>query len=147
MSNLINVPDVFEPDENIARIIFSPSMIENNQVAPSAFFMDNLQSGPEGYISVWRSNYQTPSPENISFGSRVKGDSLAGYASMTVELCQSTRFENYETFVRPHKSKKNPVHAGIHINRGSEVIKGHCYEPEYLMLATLLAKNCTLTIF
>ena len=143
----LTVPETISDDEEVARIIFSPSMIIDGQVAPSAFFMDNLKGGPESYVSVWRSFYLQPTPENIKFGPRKKGDTLAGCASISVSCCHSINYEDYKTQIKPHPSPQNPAHAGIHINKGKAAIKGQCYDPGYLMLAMMIAKNCSLVTF
>lgn len=141
------VPENIMEEEDVARIIFSPSMIMNGNVSPSAFFMDELPRGPERYVSVWRAFYRTPTMENVTFGARKGGDSLAGYAIIGVWVCHSTCYEDYKTQIKPHPSKSNPAHAGIHVTKGAETIKGQCYDPGYLMLATMLAGKCTLVTF
>lgn len=147
MCSEITVPEAIAETEEIARIIFSPSMIADGQVSPSAFFMDDLQNGPETYISVWRSCYITPSPENVTFNSRVKGDSLAGYATIGVLDCHEICYDDYKTHVVPHPSRMNKAHAGIHVNKGAEMVKGRCMDPGYLMLAMMIAHRCSLVIF
>ena len=67
------VPENIMEEEDVARIIFSPSMIMNGNVSPSAFFMDELPRGPERYVSVWRAFYRTPTMENVTFGARKGG--------------------------------------------------------------------------
>ena len=143
----IIVPPNIAEDEEVARIIFSPSMIEGDKVAPSAFFMDNLRNRQETYISVWRCSSRMPSIENVTFRPRRDGDTLAGYAKINVSECHTIRFEDYHAHVMPHPSKGNPAHAGIHVGRGTEPIKGQCYDPGYLMFATMIAGKCTLVLF
>lgn len=143
----MTIPEDIAAEEEVARIIFSPSMIMDGKVAPSAFFMDELKSGPESYVSVWRSNYRIPSPENIFFKARKQDDKLAGYATIGVSKCHAISYENYNTQIKPHPSNANPAHAGIHFNKGRNAIKGQCYEPGYLMLATMIAGNCSLVTF
>ena len=143
----MDVPKDIADEEDVARIIFSPSMVINGKVAPSAFFMDNLHSGPESYISVWRSSYKVPTKENITFKARKKGDNLAGYATIGVAECHAINFEDYNTKIKPHPNISNPAHAGIHINKGVNAVKGQCYDPSYLMLATIIAGKCVLVTF
>ncbi len=141
------VPADIAVSEDIARILFSPSMLEDGRIAPSAFFLCDLPNGPESYISVWRSTYQRPSPENVTFKARKAGDSLAGYALISVSDCLATCHGDYTTEVRPHPNPKLPVHAGIHISKGVIPVKGACYEPGYVMLATMIAHKCSLILF
>ena len=141
------VPADIAASEDIARILFSPSMLENDRIAPSAFFLCDLPGGPESYISVWRSTYLCPSPENVTFKARKAGDSLAGYALISVSDCLATCHRDYTTEVRPHPSPKFPAHAGIHVSKGAIPVIGACYEPGYVMLATMIAHKCSLVLF
>lgn len=143
----LTVPEIIAETEELARIIFSPSMVEDGQVSPSAFFMENLRNGPETYISVWRSCYITPSPENITIKPRQKGDSLVGYAVISVSDCCNICYEDYEMYVKPYPSNRNPAHAGIHVNKGTEMIKGNCLDPSYLILAMMIAQKCSFVKF
>lgn len=67
--NLIPVNEYVADDEQLARIIFSPSMIFEGAVSPSAFNLVRLKSGTdEDYVSVNRMDYCRPTYE-ISYTS------------------------------------------------------------------------------
>lgn len=70
------IPDIISSEEQVARIIFSPSYIHQGRVAPTAFRWEVLPSGDvEDYISVLRSSFDqieentrflsVPSPLNL----------------------------------------------------------------------------------
>jgi hypothetical protein len=136
-----------DESEDIARIIFSPSMIEDGKVSASAFFMDDLMSGPEEYVSVWRLKYRVPSMDNVKFSPRHDGDKLVGYATLNVSACHKTDYIECKAHIKPHPSKRNSAHAGIHYTKGACRIIGKCQNPDFLMLTTILANICTLNLF
>ncbi len=51
-----SLPIDINDEENIARVVFSPLMVEDGDVSPSAFFLRDLKP-PEDYVSVFRHNY------------------------------------------------------------------------------------------
>lgn len=140
--NIISTCSEYVADEeNLARIIFSPSMIYEGVIAPSAFNLVRLKSGTdEDYVSVNRMDYWQPTFENcIKYRPRVKGDTIAGYAQITayeVRLCAT---EEIRTEVDAHPSKNNPFHAGISYTAGADLIKGHCETPDFLIVTSMLA--------
>lgn len=81
---VISVSEYVADHEQLARIIFSPSMVLGEVVAPSAFNLVRLKSGTD---------------EDYAF------------------------------------------HAGISYTAGSELIKGHCESPEFLMVTSMLASQ------
>jgi hypothetical protein len=136
-----------DESEDIARIIFSPSMVEEGKVSASAFFMDDLKSGPEEYVSVWRLGRRVPTKDNVKFSPRHDGDTLVGYATLNVSACHKIDFTECKASIKPHPSKQNPAHAGIHYTKGACRLIGKCQDPDFLMLTTILANMCTLNLF
>lgn len=82
---VISVSEYVADYEQLARIIFSPSMVLGEVVAPSAFNLVRLKSGTdEDYVSVNRMDYWEPSYENCrKYRPRIEGDRIAGYAKLT----------------------------------------------------------------
>lgn len=82
---VISVSEYVADHEQLARIIFSPSMVLGEVVAPSAFNLVRLKSGTdEDYVSVNRMDYWEPSYENCrKYRPRIEGDRIAGYAKLT----------------------------------------------------------------
>ena len=77
--------DIVASEEDVARIIFSPSYIYNGRVAPTAFRWEILPSGTvEDYISVLRGNVSNLDAETRSFKARKEGDTRYGYALLKV---------------------------------------------------------------
>lgn len=74
-----SLPIDINDEENIARVVFSPLMVEDGDVSPSAFFLRDLKP-PEDYVSVFRHNYMEPTIENVSMIHPPKGNSIYGYA-------------------------------------------------------------------
>ena len=67
--------DIVGSEENVARIIFSPSYIFDGRVAPTAFRWEILPSGTtEDYISVLRGDTSNLDSDTRHFKARTKGD-------------------------------------------------------------------------
>lgn len=140
---VISVSEYVADYEQLARIIFSPSMVLGEVVAPSAFNLVRLKSGTdEDYVSVNRMDYWEPSYENCrKYRPRIEGDRIAGYAKLTAGDVRQSSIEDITTEVTAYPSKSNPFHAGISYTAGSELIKGHCESPEFLMVTSMLASQ------
>lgn len=133
-----------EDTENLARIIFAPSMIEGDEIAPSAFNLVVLPSGTaEDYVSVERMDYRTPTPETCQFKPRIAGDKVSGYACVLTGEVRRISFDSISTKVEPHPSKKNPYHAGISYSQDGRLVKGDCMPQDLLAVTSLLAKKST----
>lgn len=147
--NLIPVNEYVADDEQLAHIIFSPSMIFEGAVSPSAFNLVRLKSGTdEDYVSVNRMDYCRPTYENCKiYRPRNEGDSIAGYAQITAREVRQSSIESITTEVTSHPSKRNPFHAGISYTSGAELIKGHCMRPDFLIVTSTLALRCTFIPF
>lgn len=132
-------------EELIARIIFSPSMIFDGVVSPSAFFLTILNSGvPEDYISVWRTAIKVPSRENVKFKPRKKGDALYGYAELAVGSCHRAKARGYHCKVMVNPHSPNQYHAGIYYFHEKMPVVGVSYAPEFVMMASYLASQAHL---
>lgn len=140
-SNLVQVDD----DEHVARIIFSPSMVADGDLTFAAFCLVRLESGTsEDYLSVWRTKLKTPTKDNVTFKPRKTGDSLYGYADLHVKRCHAINHEGYSGLVRV--KSKNHFHAGIYYTKGESTVVGECYDPDFMIFASLLAAESQLIV-
>lgn len=72
---------VIDDSEPITRVLLAPSMVENGRVSPTAFELDDLERGPETYVSLFLLNVFQPTKENCAnIPIRKEGDTLFGYA-------------------------------------------------------------------
>lgn len=109
-------PKTVSDDEDVARIIFSPSYIYKGHVAPTAFRWEMLPSGhTEDYISVLRGNTSLLGNQTKSFRARTKGDTRYGYALLRVGNVRGITFDGIDCTidVQSFPSKAHPNHAGI----------------------------------
>ena len=85
---VISVSEYVADYEQLARIIFSPSMVLGEVVAPSAFNLVRLKSGTdEDYVSVNRMDYWEPSYENCrKYRPRIEGLQLAMYGKVLLKI-------------------------------------------------------------
>ncbi len=144
MSDLQSLPEHVADEENIARVIFSPSMVEDSEISPSAFQLRNLKK-PEDYISVFRNDYVELSIENISqILSAPIGNTIYGYAVLNAGVCRKVSYKGIATEVLPHPTQKNPYHAGIHFSKAGSDIKGRCTDPDFIIVTRMLANNSIL---
>lgn len=146
MSEIQSLPQNITDKENIARVILSPMMVEDDEVSPSAFFLRDLKP-PEDYVSVLRHNYIIPTPEDVSMIRVPKGNTLYGYALINVGICRNISYKDIMIDVLSHPSQKNPYHAGIHYTKSGNAIKGSCADPDFIIVARMLANNSELTSF
>lgn len=137
---------VVDDAEMIARIIFSPSMVSEGNIAPSAFFLVRLKNGnPEKELSVWRLKLRVPNRNN-AVKARIKGDELYGYAKLCVGDCHKTVVDEYRCKVKVNLNSPNQYHAGIYYTRGNEPVIGECYDPVFMMFTSCLASQSTLVV-
>lgn len=140
-SNLIQVDD----DEHVARIIFSPSMVVDGELTFTAFCLVKLASGtPEDYLSVWRTKLKTPAKDNVTFRPRKPEDSLYGYADLHVKKCHEISHEGYSGLVRV--KSKDHFHAGIYYTKDGTPVVGECYDPDFMIFASLLVTESRLVV-
>ena len=141
-----NIPSKVSDQEEIARVLFSPFMVDKDKVSPTAFSLRNLKK-PETYVSVFRNDYIDLTREKVSYISAPEGNKLYGYALINVGECRNVSFKDITTDVVSYPSKANPYHAGIHYNKGDVGIKGACIDPDFLIITRLLANKSRLISF
>ncbi|MBR0048136.1 MAG: hypothetical protein IJP74_02295 [Prevotella sp.] len=133
-------------DEDVARIIFSPSYIYKGRVAPTAFRWEILPSGhAEDYISVLRGDTSELGNQTESFRPRTKGDTCYGYALLRVGNVRGIAFDDIDctTDVQSFPSKTHPNHAGIVAEIGKERVTALTpVSPEMMMVQKELASLC-----
>lgn len=109
-------------EENVARIIFSPSYLDGEKVSPTAFRWEYLHSGSaEDYISVLREDKRYNfEEESRTFKNRTEGDTRWGYALLNVgdirNLNQDIEGMDMAIDVLPQPSQKRMNHAGIFVH-------------------------------
>lgn len=146
MISEISLPEKIGDEEKVARVVFSPSMVEDGELSPSAFFLRNLRT-PEDYVSVFRYNYMKPTLQNVSMIHPPKDNSIYGYALLKVSFCRQVSYKDIVLEVLSHPTKNNPVHAGIHFSKAGAVIKGACADPDFIIVAGMLANESSLCSF
>lgn len=142
--------DVDESEE-IARVLFSPSMIDgDDRISRNAFFLERLPSGDwDEYLSVWRTLYKIPTRENASFiNPRTSRDKLFGYGTLTVKGVHSS-YEDLKVSAKVYRTKSNPkeFHVGIFYTLDEVPIKGECHDADFIELTMNLANQAILTKF
>ncbi|WP_289763526.1 hypothetical protein [uncultured Duncaniella sp.] len=144
MPELREIPDFVADEEHIARVVFSPSMVVDGKLAPTAFKLRMLGSGPETYVSVWRQDFMIPTKENTKDINIPEENILFGYASINVGECRSIKLGGVTVDVKSYPNKKHPYHAGICFSKFSERIKGLCQDPEFIGATKVLANRSVL---
>lgn len=133
--------DFVEDDEKVARILFSPSMVEDGEIAPSAYNLEILKSGTrESYVSVDRITYRTPKKQYYNIVPRHVGDYMSGYAWTFAYEIRSASLGDIEIYLNPYPSRNNPFHAGISYNEKGKLIRGKNESPLFLAVTSKLAK-------
>ena len=140
-------PDIVGSEENVARIICSPSFIYEGRVSPTAFRWEMLPSGTvEDYISVLRGNTSNLDAETRSFKARTQGDTRYGYALLSVSAIRNIQIlpdDNVDVDVKAYPSKNLPSHAGIIADvDGNRVTALTSITPEIMRLQKRLAMLC-----
>lgn len=137
--------DLYEVDEieEIARILFEPSMVErDDRISHNAFFLERMNSGDwEKYLSVWRTLYRVPTRDNAkTIKARRPGDKLYGYGTLSVRVVHSAGI-GLDAEARVYRESKNPkaYHVGIFYTLDQKPIKGECDDPDFLELTMNLA--------
>ena len=145
------LPDIVSNEENVARVIFSPSYVYNGRVAPTAFRWEILPSGyAEDYISVLRYYSEGNIDEQTKhFRARTEGDSRYGYAVLLTKAIRDVK--NYPVLknlvgidVLPFPSKRLPNHAGIVVDvEKNRVTANTPVTPELMFIQKMLASICS----
>ena len=104
--------DIVGSEEDVARIIFSPSYIFEGRVAPTAFRWEVLPSGTvEDYISVLRGDTSNLDSDTRHFKARAKGDTRYGYNVLNVGKIRDIHIvsdQEVNTDVNAFPSQNNP---------------------------------------
>lgn len=140
-------------EENVARIIFSPSYLDGDKVSPTAFRWEYLPSGSaENYISVLREDKKYDfEKESRTFKNRKEGDTRWGYALLNVgdirNLNQDIEGMDMAINVLPQPSPKMMNHAGIFVHlRDSLVTAATPLTGEIMFIQKQLASLCSTPI-
>lgn len=133
-----------DKNEQVARILFSPSHIYEGRVSPKAFKLEMLRGGAEDYISVLR--YDADELENVSsiFRPRVVGDQRYGYTFLVAKdiFDLNEEFSNREVSLLPKPSKRLPFHAGIFLSLDGKLQTANDLSPEIDYFQKELAMLC-----
>jgi hypothetical protein len=141
---LYEVPE----SEEVARILFSPSMVSEGRISRNAFFLERLSSGRwEDYLSVWRTLYKLPSRENVTFPPRKAGDEAYGYATLTVATIHAQDIFDCTARVKNLVKDATHYHVGIFYQLSAKPVVGQCDDPAFMALTMALANRATLHIF
>ena len=110
-------------EEQVARILFSPSHIYEGRVSPKAFKLEMLKSGAEDYISVLRNNANELDEMSGVFRPRTEGDTRYGYTFLNVSDVRDLddEFENRGVSILAKPSKRLPSHAGIYLSLDGKI--------------------------
>ena len=143
-------PQIVGDEENVARVIFSPSYIYNGRVAPTAFRWNVLPSGDaEDYISVLRGDVSNLEIDTRHFKARVEGDVRYGYALLRVGDIRKIGNGNATSVgtkvdVMSFPSKLHPNHAGIVVEIDNKLVTALSpISPEVMMVQKELALRCS----
>lgn len=135
-------------NEELARVIFSPSMVNGDRPSHTAFKIGfNSQGKAEENVSLWRMKIKIPSRENVNFESRIQGDSLCGYAKIITHLINSLKVENCSSSVWRTSSNENHYHAGIFYEIDSVPVIGENDNKHLALLTSILATRSTMIFF
>lgn len=139
--------DVDESEE-VARILFSPSMVNEERISRNAFFLELLNSGEwEDYLSVWRTLYRVPTRKNVNFPPRTLGDEVYGYATLKVGTIHAQDVLDCTARVKRMTKKEDHYHVGIFYELSARPIVGKCDSPSFMALTMALANKSALNIF
>lgn len=109
--------DKIADEEQVARILFSPSHIYHGRVSPRAFRLEHLKNSAEDYISVLRDEESQLESVSTFFRPRTDGDVRFGYTLLDVSEIRSLdkEMEERSVLLKPKPSKRLPWHAGIYL--------------------------------
>lgn len=145
MTKLVNIDEA----EEVARIIFSPSMVEGDRVSRNAFLLCVLKSGQkEDYLSVWRTKHRTPTRENVNFSPRNADDEVFGYATLYVEAIHNLEILGCKACVKGKSICINGEfkpcehhHVGVYYTLSTDPIIGECDDPAFMAFTMELANQ------
>lgn len=135
------IPNFVDDVETIARILFSPYMVEDGEILPTAYSLREQIN--ESYVSVIRSIYCKIKDNDYSFLRMPANNTIAGYAEVAAGACRTAGIDNFTVDVAAHSKENNPFHAGIHYCDGGAAVRGKCLSPYYLPVRQNLANIST----
>lgn len=137
----IHNEEFIDDSEPISRVLFCPSMVENEHVSPTAFELDELERGPETYVSLFLLNLFQPTEENCAkMHARKEGDVLFGHAVSVINKCKDIVYDQISLSFKKH-DKHSVGHIGLHYSNGGKAIKGKCSEPSFIIITRLIARQ------
>ena len=124
--------DKIDDDEQVARILFSPSHIYHGRVSPRAFRLEHLKNTAEDYISVLRDDESQLENVSTFFRPRTEGDVRYGYTLLNAAEVHSLDKEINERSVllKPKPSKRLPWHAGIYLYLSGKLQTADDFSPD-----------------
>lgn len=132
---------VIDDSEPISRILFCPSMVVDGCVSPTAFELDDLERGPETYVSLFLLNIFMPTKENCkNLHPRKEGDTLYGHATSVISKCKHIAFDGISLLFKWH-DKNTAGHIGMHYSKESKTIKGKCLDPSFIIMTKMIARQ------
>lgn len=134
--------EIIDDSEPISRVLFSPSMVEDGRVSPTAFELNDLKGGPETYVSLFLLNLFQPTKENCAkkMHARKEGDVLFGHAVSVISKCKDIVYDRISLSFKKH-DKNSPGHIGLHYSNGGKAIKGKCSDPSFIIIKRLIARQ------
>lgn len=130
-----------DDSEPISRILFCPSMVVDGCVSPTAFELDDLERGPEAYVSLFLLNIFKPTKANcIKLHARKEGDTLHGYAISVISKCKDIAFDGISIYFKRH-DRNTAGHIGMHFSKEGRTIKGRSTDPSFIIMTRLIARQ------
>ena len=137
--------------EEVARILYAPSMFHDGQLSMEAFRLTIKKDGKdEGYVSVWRTAKRSPKKRKKAkkyTKPRVEGDELVGFATLFVKQIEALEEGSCKSKVWSEKNDPDYYHVGIYYYLNEEQIKGLNDDPDYLLLTKELSLIARPTIY
>lgn len=133
--------------EEIARVVFAPSMINGDRVSSTAFeLVDEINGSPEDYLSVWRTLIRIPSHKTVKFPPRTPGDKLYGYATLNTKEVNDINYDGCTSHVWSEIPHKNNFHVGIYYELDGNPVAGRSNDLRMDMVTSILASKSQLII-
>ncbi len=131
--------NLIDETEPITRILFCPSMVDNGRVSPTAFELEDLERGPEKYVSLFLLNIFSPTKENCAkLRARKEGDVLYGHATSVINKCSGITYDDIVLNFKRH-DRNTAGHIGLHYSKGEKAIKGKCIDPSFILITKMIA--------
>lgn len=132
---------VIDDSEPISRILFTPSMVDNGCVSPTAFELNDLPKGPEKYVSLFLLNIFEPTKDNcIHLHARKEGDKLYGHAVSIIDKCKNITYDGISILFQRH-DRNTAGHIGLHYSKEGKFLKGESANPTLIIITKLIARQ------